>query len=187
MQSGNSRTSGRNQAGYVGCVTSKIACLTLLWGIACTASAADPSLLSIARANGFSVCGKEISSLERNLFGASDFSVRFFTAEKTPSARPFTAIVDARRATPVGGFNRTLTHLAVTPAGKNESCSVSYEQTQYHERNCNDVQAQMAPKASPAGGVSLGAVTLDLHRNMTLTLIPVGAAQCVTVLKEVSY
>jgi len=30
-------------------------------------------------------------------------------------------------------------------------------------------------------------VTLDLLRNMTLTLIPVGAGQCVTVLKEVAY
>lgn len=179
--------SGRIQADHVGRGMSRIACGTLLSCIACAASAADPSLLSIARANGFSVCKKELSALERNLFGASDFSVRFFTAEKAPSARPFSAIVDARRAAPGGGFSRTLTHLAVTPAGKNEACSVSYEQTQYHDRKCDDVQAQMAPKASPAGGVSLGAVTLDLHRNMTLTLIPVGAAQCVTVLKEVSY
>lgn len=187
MQPRSLETLTGSRAGDCGGVLSRIACLTFLLCAASAAAAADPSLLSIARANGFSVCEKELVTVERNLFAASDFSVRYFTAEQAPSTRPFTAIVDARRAAPGGGFTRTLTHLAVTPAGKNESCSVSYEQTQYHDRKCNDVQTQMAPKASPAGGVSLGAVTLDLHRNMTLTLIPVGAAQCVTVLKEVSY
>ena len=159
----------------------------LLLGFAYSASAAEPGLLSIARASGFAACEKELGTLDRNLFGKSDFSVRAFTAEKTPSARPFSAIVDSRRAAPGGGYVRTLTHLSVAPAGRGESCAVSYEQTQYHELRCNDVQAQMAPKATPAAATSLGAVTLDLHRNMSLTLIPVGAAQCVTVLKEVSY
>jgi hypothetical protein len=164
-----------------------IAAPVLVFGLATAAGAAPDGIAARARANGFSACQKELENLERNLFNNSDYSARVFFAEKVPSTQPFSAMVDARRAASGGGYTRTLTHLTVMPDAKRQACSISYEQTQYHDMRCDRVQMQMAPKAMPAPTTSLGAVMLELHRNMTLTLIPVGTEQCVTVLKEVSY
>lgn len=146
------------------------------------------SLSAIARGSGFTVCQKEIDLVDRNLFSNSDYTVRAFVAEKNANARPWSAIIDARRVTG-GVLTRSLTHVTVTPAVGvgSASCSVSYEQTQYHDLRCELVQQQMAPNAKPASGTSFGALTLDLHRNMTLTVIPAGSAQCISVLKEVLY
>lgn len=157
------------------------------FAIASGAEAATPGLVNIARANQFLACAAELERLDRNLFAKAETAIRPFAAEKNASAKPFSAVIDARKTLPNGSATRTLTHLTVTPSGKNEACAISYEQTQYHDERCDAVQTQLAPQAKPAALTSLGAVTLDLHRNMTLTLIPVGAAQCVTVLKEVSY
>ncbi|MBL8519100.1 MAG: hypothetical protein JNK75_00380 [Betaproteobacteria bacterium] len=144
------------------------------------------SLLSIARGSGFAACQREIERIDRNLFSNADYSVRVFAAERNTPSHPWSALVDARRMSG-GVLARSLTHVTVTPAAKGLSCGVSYEQTQYHALRCDLVQRQMAPNAQPTPGTSYGALTFDLHRNMSLTVIPVGDAQCVSVLKEVSY
>lgn len=146
----------------------------------------SPGLTAIARSSGFTACQKEIDLVDRNLFSKADYTARAFAAEKNANARPWSAVVDARRMAG-GALTRSFTHVTVTPGSGSASCGVSYEQTQYHDLRCETVQQQMAPNAKPAPGTSFGALTFDLHRNMTLTVIPVGNAQCVSVLKEVSY
>lgn len=143
-------------------------------------------LSAIARGSGFTACQKEIDLIDRNLFSNADYSARVFAAEKNTNSRPWSATVDARRMVN-GTLTRSFTHVTVTPVASGSACSVAYEQTQYHDLRCEAVQQQMAPNAKPAPGASFGALTFDLHRNMTLTVIPVGNAQCVSVLKEVSY
>ena len=148
---------------------------------------APPSLIAFANQQGYLACSRELDELDKNLFANSEYSLRPFVADKEPGKFPFSAIVDARRATGGGGYTRTLTHLTVLPSANSKSCTAMYEQTQYHDVRCDAVHRQMAPNATESPGVALGAITLDLHRNMTLTLIPVGQSQCVSVLKEVSY
>lgn len=147
---------------------------------------ARAGLAAFARQQGFSTCTAELDELERKLFAGSEFTLRPFLAEKDPSRRPFSAMVDSRRE--VGGrYQRALTHVAAAPLSGSSGCTVSYEQTQYHEARCDEVLKQMAPTAQPSPAPAQGALTVDLHRNMSLTLMPVGKAQCVSVLKEVSY
>jgi hypothetical protein len=169
----------------VSAVFAAIAASTLVFGVA-HAQGPNPGLASIAKASGFTACQKEIELVDRNLFSNADYSVRAFSAEKNPSTRPWSAIIDARRMAG-GALTRSTTHVTIAPAAAGTACSVSYEQTQYHDLRCEAVQQQMAPNAKTAPGTSFGALTFDLHRNMTLTVIPVGAAQCVSVLKEVSF
>lgn len=166
-------------------IFASIASPVLGFGVA-YAQSPPPGLSAIARGSGFTACQKEIDLVDRNLFSNADYTVRVFAAEKNSNARPWSAVIDARHVAG-GALTRSLTHVTVTPGSGGASCSVSYEQTKYHDLRCEAVQQQMAPNAKAAPGTSFGALTLDLHRNMTLTVIPVGNAQCVSVLKEVSY
>lgn len=144
------------------------------------------SLAAFARQQGFSSCANELAELEKNLFSGSEFTLRPFVAERDPSRRPFAAMVDSRRE--IGGrFQRALTHVTVAPAAGNAGCTVSYEQTQFHESRCDEVLQQMAPTARVSPAPAQGTITVDLHRNLSLSLMPVGKAQCVSVLTEVSY
>ena len=145
-------------------------------------------LVAFAKSRGFSACANELEMLDQNLFLESDYSLRAFLAEGNVNSRPFSAIVDSRKISPHGAYVRALTNIVVTPAdAKSGRCTSMYEQTMYHDQHCDTVRAQMAAGAKETGATSFGSVTFDLLRDMTLTVIPVGAAQCITVVKEVAY
>ncbi len=145
-------------------------------------------LVAFAKSRGFSVCASELEALDQNLFRDSDYSLRAFLAETNVNTKPFSALIDSRKANPQGGYARALTNIVITPGGgKGSRCTVMYEQTLYHDQHCDTVRLQMAAFAPESGPTSFGSITFDLLRNMTLTIIPVGSAQCVTVVKEVAY
>ncbi|MCY7388439.1 MAG: hypothetical protein LH481_10305 [Burkholderiales bacterium] len=145
-------------------------------------------LAAFAKSRGFSVCSRELDALDQNLFLDSDYSLRAFLAETNVNTRPFSALIDSRKTTPQGNYVRALTNIVITPADtKAGKCTVMYEQTLYHDQHCDTVRLQMAAFAPESGTNSYGAITFDLLRNMTLTIIPVGSGQCVTVVKEVAY
>lgn len=147
----------------------------------------SPGLAAFARTHGFDACATELAALDANLFANAEYSLRAFVAASQPNTRPFSLQVDSRKAMG-GGFARAFTNIVVTPppAGA-KSCAVMYEQTLYHDQRCDLVQPRMAPNATPSAATAFGAVSFELHRNMTLNLIPVGTGQCVSVLKEVSF
>ena len=62
-----------------------------------------------------------------------------------------------------------------------------YEQTVYHGATCELVLSQMAPNGKQSSSPSLGSVLIEIADNLTLTLIPVGTAQCITVVKEAAF
>ena len=145
-------------------------------------------LAAFANGLGFTACSTEINLLDQNLLRDSEYSTRAFLAETKPNSRPFSAVIDSRKPNAKGGVSRALTNIVVTPTEKEgERCTVQYEQTLFHDLNCDLVRQQMAPNAMPIKGTSFGALILDVSRNMTLTIIPVAAAQCITVLKEVAF
>ncbi|MEO8385303.1 MAG: hypothetical protein ABI583_08680 [Betaproteobacteria bacterium] len=145
-------------------------------------------LVAFAKSRGFSVCASELETLDRNLFLESDYSLRAFLAENNVNSRPFSALIDSRKVSPQGTYLRALTNIVVIPGdAKTGRCTSMYEQTLYHDQHCDTVRAQMAAGAKETGAKTFGSVTFDLLRNMTLTVIPVGAGQCVTVIKEVAY
>lgn len=145
-------------------------------------------LVAFAKSRGFNVCAQELEALDQNLLLDSDYSLRAFLAEANVNARPFTALVDSRKASPQGGYARALTNIMIAPApATGGRCTVMYEQTRYHDQHCDVVRAQMASSAPESGGTSFGSITFDVLRNMTLTIIPVGSAQCISVVKEVAY
>ena len=152
------------------------------------ATPARTGLAAFAKGLGFTVCTTEINLLDQNLLRDSEYSSRAFLAETKPNSRPFSAVIDSRKPNAKGGVSRALTNIVVTPTEKEgERCTVQYEQTLFHDLNCDLVRQQMAPNAMPIKGTSFGALILDVSRNMTLTIIPVAAAQCITVLKEVAF
>lgn len=145
-------------------------------------------LAAFAKSHGFSGCANELETLDKNLFLESDYSMRAFLAESNVNSRPFSALIDSRKLSAQGTYLRALTNVVVTPGeAKAARCTTMYEQTLYHDQHCDTVRAQMAASAKETGVTSFGSVTLDLLRNMTLTVIPVGSGQCVTVVKEVAY
>jgi hypothetical protein len=151
-------------------------------------SVQNPGLAAFAKSRGFGVCAAELETLDRNLFRESDYSLRAFIAENNINSRPFSALIDSRKAGTQGGYVRALTNIVVSPVdSKNSRCTVMYEQTVYHDQHCDAVRTQMAPTSRETGVPVYGAVTLELLRNMTLTIIPVGSGQCISVVKEVAY
>ena len=145
-------------------------------------------LVAFAKSRGFNVCAREIEALDQNLLLDSDYSLRAFLAETNVNTRPFSALVDSRKANPQGGYARALTNIMIAPAPAiGGRCTVMYEQTLYHDQHCDAVRAQMASLAPESGGTSFGSITFDVLRNMTFTIIPVGRAQCISVVKEVAY
>lgn len=145
-------------------------------------SATALPITAYARRIGVSTCLAKLEAMETNLFQTSEYSFRAFSDEREANARAFTAIVDSRR---VSARTRALTNITVVPNAA-ASCTVMYEQTVYHARHCDLVQKEMAPKAI-SSTPSLGAVILDVSKTLTLTIIPVGDAQCVTIIKEIAY
>jgi hypothetical protein len=155
------------------------------------AQASTPStnvgtLSQFARSQGIAVCVPALQTLEKNLFDGSEYSIRPFVAEKNPSRHALSALVDSRRFV-AGEPQRSLTHVTLAPASDGKGCALMYEQTRHHMLRCESVLAQMAPLAKEQSGIALGSFTVDLHRNMTLTVLPIGTAQCVSIVKEVSY
>lgn len=145
-------------------------------------------LVAFAKSRGFDVCTSELESLDQNLFRDSDYSLRAFLPDNNVNTRPFSALIDSRKINPQGNFVRALTNIVVSPSdAKTGRCTVMYEQTLYHDQHCDKVRTQMAEFAPETGTTSFGSVTFDLLRNMTLTIIPVGSGQCVSVVKEVAY
>jgi len=145
-------------------------------------------LAAFAKSRGFSACASELDTLDQNLLRDSEYSLRVFLAESDTNSRPLSAVIDSRKADQRGGYTRALTNIVVTPGDiKIGRCTTMYEQTLFHDQHCDLVKMQMAPGAKEAGATSFGSITYDLLRNMTLTIIPVGRSQCVTVLKEVAY
>lgn len=145
-------------------------------------------LVAFAKSRGFNVCAQELEALDQNLLLDSDYSLRAFLAESNVNTRPFSVLVDSRKASPQGGYARALTNIMIAPApATGGRCTVMYEQTRHHDQHCDVVRAQMATSAPESGGTSFGSITFDILRNMTLTIIPVGTAQCISVVKEVAY
>lgn len=140
------------------------------------------AITAAARQRGVETCLAKLEAMERNLFSSSEYTFRGFLDEREPNARPFTAIVDSRRK---NSHDRALTNITVAPNAT--ACTVMYEQTVYHGRHCDAVRKEMAPQASPATTKAIGAVIYDVAKNLSLTIIPVGDGQCVTVIKEIAY
>lgn len=140
---------------------------------------------ALAGAQGIKACLGSIAAVETALLKGSEYSFRAFVDPRDPNAAPFSVIVDARRA---GTLDRVLINIVASPVGTPlNRCVLMYEQTRYHDLRCEAVMAQMAPKAGPPVGNSYGAVTVDVEKNLTLTLVPVGTGQCMSVVKEVAF
>jgi hypothetical protein len=142
-----------------------------------------------ARDNGFRRCANAIGLAERNLLSNSEYSFRAFHRAKTagdPDVMSF--IVDARKLDPLHPAPRATLNLTVTASNKSAAaCSTFYEQTVYHNANCEIVLSQMAPNGRDSGKPAVGSVLIEVSPNLTLTLIPVGTAQCITITKEAAF
>ena len=160
--------------------------------------AADNAALSIAkyaRAHGFNKCAPAVELAERNLLRDSEYTFRAYNA--TPvngEAAMFTAIVDSRkldRSNPGATPMRATLNLTVSATQRAANapvvCSTLYEQTMYHNATCQAVVTQMAPNGRPSTSPSLGAVLVEVSDTLSLTLIPVGTAQCITIIKETAF
>ncbi len=163
----------------------------------------DTSKLTIttyAREHGFSKCASAVELAERNLLGNSEYTFRAYLPPMPPKASPnaefglFSVIVDSRkidRNSNAGNPTRATLNLTVNLKQTNSSgsalCSTIYEQTMYHNATCDTVAAQMAPNARTTGSASIGSVLVEISDTLSLTLIPVGAAQCITIIKEAAF
>ena len=152
-------------------------------------------MTKFARERGFVRCAGALELAERNLLGASEYAFRAYplTAPTVPRATApkestmFTAIVDARKRNPNDAAPRATFNITVLVSQQVlNACTTIYEQTIYHAATCDAVVAQMAPNGKQSSSPSYGSVLVDVSDNLSLTLIPVGAAQCITVVKEVA-
>lgn len=173
--------------------TCKAVAKAVLAGWALTAAAQAPiaeapnagRLAEFARAQGVRSCLPNLQAAESTLLAGRDYAFRAFVDPRDANAAPFTAVLDTRVK---GSLERVLVNIVATPSGAPPGrCSVIYEQTRYHAERCEAVLARLAPRAQPAAGPSYGAVTVDVERNLTVTVMPAGAAQCVSVVKEVAW
>jgi hypothetical protein len=157
-------------------------------------TAAAPSQMPIAkyaREKGLVKCNAALELAERNLLSGSEYTFRAYHPKRsTPTAdlSLFSAIVDSRKL----GRNelgvRATLNLTVTGSQRSaNACTTIYEQTVHHNANCVAVIAQMAPNAKQSSNPSLGSVLLEVTDSLSLTVIPVGDAQCVTIVKEVAF
>ncbi len=144
----------------------------------------NAGIAALAAGQGVKACLGPLQALEAAVLAGREYSFRAFVDPRDPNAAPFTAIVDSRK---VGNLDRVLINLVATPVGVPATrCVLMYEQTRYHDTRCEAVLAQMAPKATQSLP-SFGAVTVDVEKNLTVTVIPVGTGQCVSVVKEVAF
>ncbi len=162
-----------------------------------TASAIpDVSKLTItkyARERGFIKCAGALEMAERNLLKDSEYTFRAYVPSKTGANAEigqFTAIVDSRKidrssgATPLRATLNLTVNASQRAANAPTECTTMYEQTMYHNTNCNAVVATMAPNGRPSNSASVGAVLVEASPTLSLTLIPVGTGQCITIIKE---
>lgn len=158
------------------------------------------AITNYAREHGFTKCASAVELAERNLLGNSEYTFRAYLPPIPPKASPnaelglISVIVDSRkmdRNINAGAPIRATLNLTVT-AKPNSSpgqtvCSTIYEQTMYHNATCDTVAAQMAPNARTAGSGSIGSVLVEISSTLSLTLMPVGTAQCITIIKEAAF
>jgi len=161
---------------------------------ATNASSSERSQLPLAkyaRERGLLKCGAAIELAERNLLNGSEYTFRAYHPPRSPAAADiglFTAIVDSRKIGRNEPGSRATLNLTVSNSlrGAN-ACTTMYEQTVYHNANCVQVISQMAPNGRQSGNPSLGSVLLEITDTLSLTVIPVGDSQCVTIVKEAAF
>ncbi len=159
----------------------------------------DVSKLTIskyARERGFIKCAGALEMAERNLLKDSEYTFRAYIPSKTGANAEighFTAIVDARKidrsnaSTPLRATLNLSVAVSQRSATAPTECTTMYEQTMYHNATCNAVVAVMAPNGRPSTSPSVGAVLVEVSPTLSLTLIPVGTAQCITIIKEAAF
>ena len=161
--------------------------------LAATAQPLISPISTFARSKGFTRCAAELEGAVNNLLRNAEYSFRAFYDEKNSGSGPFSVLVDSRKFKTLerAMINITVSPIAPPPitsaASASTRCSVMYEQTVYHNQRCERVQAEMASQAVPTAFNTIGAVTLEVGKNLTLTLIPVGNAQCITIIKEAAF
>ena len=164
--------------------------------LAATAQPLISPISTFARSKGFTRCAAELEGAVNNLLRNAEYSFRAFYDEKNSGSGPFSVLVDSRKFKTLerAMINITVSPIAPAPITSAASavsastrCSVMYEQTVYHNQRCERVQAEMASQAVPIAFNTIGAVTLEVGKNLTLTLIPVGNAQCITIIKEAAF
>jgi|GEM_PF-3587424 len=164
--------------------------------LAATAQPLISPISTFARSKGFTRCAAELEGAVNNLLRNAEYSFRAFYDEKNSGSGPFSVLVDSRKFKTLerAMINITVSPIAPAPITSAASavsastrCSVMYEQTVYHNQRCERVQAEMASQAVPTAFNTIGAVTLEVGKNLTLTLIPVGNAQCITIIKEAAF
>ncbi len=167
--------------------------------LAATAQPLISPISTFARSKGFTRCAAELEGAVNNLLRNAEYSFRAFYDEKNSGSGPFSVLVDSRKfktleraminitVSPIAPAPITSAALAVSIVSASTRCSVMYEQTVFHNQRCERVQAEMASQAVPTAFNTIGAVTLEVGKNLTLTLIPVGNAQCITIIKEAAF
>lgn len=161
--------------------------------LAATAQPLISPISTFARSKGFTKCAAELEGAVNNLLRNAEYSFRAFYDEKNSGSGPFSVLVDSRKFKTLerAMINITVSPIAPAPinsaASASTRCSVMYEQTVYHNQRCERVQAEMASQAVPTAFNTIGAVMLEVGKNLTLTLIPVGNAQCITIIKEAAF
>ncbi|MBI3714896.1 MAG: hypothetical protein HY255_02750 [Betaproteobacteria bacterium] len=153
------------------------------------------SIAKYARAHGFNKCAPAVELAERNLLRDSEYTFRAYNSNPVNGeAALFTAIVDSRKidrsnaaASPMRATLNLTISASQRAANAPVACSTMYEQTMYHNATCQAVVTQMAPNGRPSTSPSLGAVLVEVSDTLSLTLIPVGTAQCVTIIKETAF
>lgn len=158
-----------------------------------TASTEALPITKFAKERGFVKCAGALEVAERNLLGSSDYAFRAYpqTVQRTSPSKEstvFTAIVDSRKRNPNDAAPRATLNLTVLASQQvANACTTIYEQTTYHAATCDAVVAQMAPNGRQSANPSFGAVLIEISDNLTLTVIPVGTAQCITIIKEAAF
>ena len=148
-----------------------------------------------AHEHGFTKCAAAVALAEQNLLGNSEYTFRAYYPPKSnvrAEVGLFTVIVDSLKRDRLGNASRANLNFTVTATTDSKpnspiTCSTMYEQTVHHNASCDSVVAQMAPNAKTSANPSLGSVLVAISDTLSLTLIPVGNAQCITIIKESAF
>lgn len=157
-----------------------------------TASAA-PSLQPIAKyalERGLTRCARALDQAERNLLGGSEYAFRAYHPARANAQTDiglFTAIVDSRKVGR-GDVARATLNITVSNSPRNPAaCNTMYEQTRHHNISCETVVQQMVPNGRQSPNPVLGAVLFEVTDTLSVTVIPAGTAQCITIVKESAF
>jgi hypothetical protein len=144
-----------------------------------------------AKDRGLLRCAAALETAERNLLQSSEYSFRAYhpaRASSTADIGVFTAIVDARKLDRADPVPRSTLNITVSNSTRNvNACNTMYEQTKYVNLDCDTVLRQMAPSARQSTNPVLGSILFEISETLSLTVIPAGTGQCVTVVKEVLF